>query len=115
MATPITAIVDPVTNQFCDDGMAPGRIVVSVPDTPTPRLQRYSGDSANPFRDATQQEIAAYDASKVAARVAAIMTPEQTAFMQWVLTRLLGRTPAAQELSTARAELGAIYKSIAKF
>lgn len=111
----ITAIIDPVTNQFCIDGMAPGRVVVTVPDTPSPRTQRYSGDPENPFRDATQQEISNYDAAIVSTRVASIMTPEQTAFMTWVLTRLLGRTPTAQELTTARTEIGTIYKTIAKF
>lgn len=47
---PITAVVDPVTKQFCADGMASGRIVVTVPRNPDPRTEQYSGNPANPIQ-----------------------------------------------------------------
>ena len=46
----ITAIVDPVTMLFCDDGMAEGRIVVEVPYNPDVKKECYSGDPKNPDR-----------------------------------------------------------------
>ena len=112
MGTPITAVVDPITGLFCENGMMQGRITIVVSDNPDARLQRYSGDPANPVRKATAQEIAVYDAAALDAKVMAIMTPEQKTFVLWALTRFLGHSPSPQEFGTAKAEIGAIYKTV---
>ena len=90
-----TAVADPVTGLFCEDGMKPGRIVVPVPDNPDPRRHRYSGDPEDPIRDATPSEIAYADAATATVR-------EQAAFDEFrilkalalVVADLTGKTPA---------------------
>ena len=92
----ITAIVDPVTNTFCEDGMKPGRIVVAVPDNPDFRLHRYSGDPLSPFRDATDQELV--DAKKAALEQQALDLFNQQPLMKALVTVLSKQTkltPAA--------------------
>src|ERR1035437_4409102 len=59
MSEQITAVVDPITSMFCEDGMAIGRIIVNVPNNPDSVNQRYSGDPINPIRIATPAEISA--------------------------------------------------------
>jgi len=59
-----TAVVDPVTRLFCEDGMKPGRIVVPVPDNPDPRRNYYSGDPDTPIASWTDAQVAARDEAR---------------------------------------------------
>jgi hypothetical protein len=108
-----TAVVDPVAGVFCPDGLAPGRIVVTVPENPDPRRQRYSGLPETPLRMATAEELVAYDAAQGDGQLEQqYADPVLRTTLLWTLTRLLGHTPSAAEKATAKAEWKAIRKAL---
>lgn len=103
-----TAIVDPKTMCFCEDGMKPGRIVVLVPDNPDPRLHRYTGNPQSAMRAATAEEIAEHDAMMDTARAdAALSEIRVVRALALVVGDLTGKTPA-QMLGLVRAKLKAM-------
>ena len=97
MANVKTAVVDPVTGMFCEDGMAPGRIVVSVEENPDPQLHRYSGDPLKPLRLATPAEQTAATDADIETRLFA-QVPTFEPLMQVVYEYLPKETkPATYE------------------
>lgn len=112
---PLTAVVDPATNLFCEDGMSAGRVVVSVPVNPDARAQRYSGNPASPFRVATAQEMTDYDAARVAAAASAQFDGNQLFRAKAIsdLAKTLNVQPSAltaAQIAAERARIIAIYK-----
>lgn len=53
----ITAVVDPETMRFCEDGMKPGRKRVPLPRSPDAAREKWSGDDAAPFTALSAVEI----------------------------------------------------------
>jgi hypothetical protein len=47
-----------------EPGLSPTQIRVVTDRWPNPRLERYSGDPESPIREATSEELAAYDAAR---------------------------------------------------
>ena len=112
-----TAVVDLATNTFCADGSfaaLPNHLVVTVAATPLPRTQRYSGDPKNPVREATDVEIAAFDAAQkdAAAQVAIDASVDVKAAVITALWGRLGRQPTGQEIATERARFIVVRKSL---
>jgi len=103
-----TAVVDPATGLFCEDGLADGRIVVAVAENPDPKLHRYSGDPQAPVRSATDAEIAAQAAAQADARAAREFGELRAVrALALVVGDLAGKT-GAQMAALVRAELKAI-------
>ena len=110
----MTAVADVSTSKWCPDGLAPGRIVVSVPTNPDVRLHRYTGDPANPIRNATAQEIADADAEQADA-VAKREIDNARALRAMLITGLWGRLnrqPTVPEIAAERTRFIAVYKAL---
>lgn len=112
----ITAIVDPKSNVFCEDGMKDGRIVVGVPRTPDAQLERYSGDPADPIRPATDEERTADDTRRVQRERERIweITPKADRIrFRAVLWFALGHEPSTDEWALAKERYISIIKRTA--
>ena len=107
----ITAIVDPVTMLFCDDGMAEGRIVVEVPYNPDVKKECYSGDPKNPIAVAGEEHVEAIAeaAALKLERFGMRLSPESVAviaaIMEWAAVKGLVKDGEAQEVEKRAVEL----------
>lgn len=100
-----TAVVDTVTGFFHADGRRTAdTIVVAVSDNPDPVRHRYSGDRANPIRNATAEEIAAAATAALAAKAdAAINEHRVVKALVLAVAELTGKTPT-QVLTVVKAK-----------
>lgn len=106
--------VDRQTGQFVRGGIFPydprplldGEIhVVTTDRNPHQRLERYSGDPANPIRLATSEEIAAADVRELARQDATSLDGrvDLITTMAWAFELVNGRLPTRVEARSAMA------------
>ena len=100
----ITAVVNTDTNEFLSQGHVPDstHIVVTVPRNPSPRIEKYSGNPADPFTAKTQAEIDGWNAAKKDDRVEALIEDLTFRVLAKWIAQLHGLTPAQarQQLKT---------------
>ena len=109
MAEQMTAIVD-AAGEFCDDGMKPGRTVVSVPRNPDPLRERYSGDANNPIVAKTPNEIAASVADAKTRANDQLWTPTMDALVTAILHNVHGKPPSAADVKAVRTQFSLSLK-----
>jgi len=79
----------------CATGLSPGQIRVVLDRQPDKRLERYSGTPASPFRAATSQELADYDAAiETAEHGAAFDSIRILKALALVVADIANKTPA---------------------
>jgi len=105
-----TSVVDTVTLLFHDDGRTNANtIVVTVPDNPDPLRHRYSGNPADPIRNATAQELLDAATAKAEGDATRALNGERLVkALALVVGDLTGRTPAQMA-----AAVKAKYKGLA--
>ena len=97
---PTTAIVDPATNLFCEDGWQPGRICIPVPRNPDPTREKFSGRVDDPFKPLSKEERQGHQTLRDARRADEQWQalPQMNAFATAVLWTILNREPTPAEL-----------------
>ena len=101
MAERMTAVVD-LSGEFCEDGMKPGRTVVTVPRNPDPSRERYSGNPANPFVEKTPHEQAQHKKKKKDEQGSALWDAQYADVVAATLSVSLGHDPTPSELAAAK-------------
>lgn len=103
MSERITAIVDPMTGEFCSDGMKPGRQIIDVPRNPDPHRERYSGNPANPFVEKTPNEQNDHARKQREAAATAQWDAGDRDIVLSVLAATLGHPPTPQDEASAKS------------